>query len=204
MLVNYTNSSCSIFPGFYDTLLSDFNFDTEPQAPEGFEYDTRDFKKYMHDVGKLWTDELNASAAGDVIKNIKFVGIDSPRYYNYSTDKLELLVNINKRALNKYCYHEHATEFNDYLRENWSSRDGFYSFIPNNLNDFKRAENVEIMIEFYLLNIIDSFEDFELDIFEKLTGLQYEQYCLVDKNGVKYDYTISDDGESVILGEPIK
>ena len=200
MLVNYTNASCAIFPGFYETFLDDFCFDSEPEAPEGFYYDCRDFSTYAQEVGKLWTEELNASAAGDVIKSIKFKGIDSPRFYNYTTDKLELLVDINKHNLNKYCYHEHASEFNDYLRENWSSRDGFYSFIPNNIKDFKAEENVEIMIEFYLLNTIDNLEDFEVDIYEKIFPLQYEQFCLIDKNGVKYDYSISDDGESVVIG----
>lgn len=205
MQILYTNTSLDIFEGFYNSLLSDFNFETEPEAPKGFYYDVRDFKSYMQEVGAMWTDYLKtALQSQNIIKRVRFVGIDSPREYNFRTDRIELKIDFNSRKLREYCYKLHAAEFNEYLRDHWSSRPGFVSFVANNLNDFKQNENLEILIEFYLLNTID-FQELNDDLNEYLecNGVKMDYFCLSDATGCKYDYILTDDCESVIIGDKI-
>lgn len=44
------------------------------------------------------------------------------------SESIQLLVN--------YCINQHRTQFDKYLKDNFSSRDGFWSFWPNNVPDW--------------------------------------------------------------------
>lgn len=61
--------------------------------------------------------------------------IFSPSQYNFSTDSLDLDITIAKHRVMKYAK-DHKDSFNDFLYENYSSYDGFMSFIPNNYSDW--------------------------------------------------------------------
>ena len=69
----------------------------------------------------------------------------------------------------------------------------------------------QVMLEFYILSQ-DYFKetdcgwsDYKTDLYEPLNKMQWERLCLYsEKDGKYYDYTLSDDGESVIVGNEIK
>lgn len=117
---------------------------------------------------------------GDVIKKISTRNFElhSPREYNFTTDKLIVNVEFRLRALEYWCLKNKPEEFNKYLKENYSSYDGFISFVPNSISAFKdkyfneyktfkereRNNLINIMLEFYFECQID----FETDVNEQI------------------------------------
>ena len=197
--VQYQNWSCKIFEGFYESNL--FNSDTmyyfnqnEEDMPEGKCYDIVNFEGFCVDVCKEVTNKLwdNLYQDTNIIKDIRYVGMSSPQYYNYTTDKLNLDVDVDVEALEDYCFHDKMNDFNQYLKDNFTSYDGFWSFIDNNIIDFKSeyktrksegthidSKELQVMIEYYLLDNIN-LEHYQYDCCEVADYLVYQYAELID------------------------
>lgn len=161
----YENWSTDIFDGFYESML--YNSDSlyyitedEPKLKEGYIYDIN-YKEFTNDVAKnavslLWND-LNE----DIIKSMKFYKLWSPSAYNFATDRLQIKIDLDLNKLKSYCFKTHSFKFNKYLKDNFTSYDGFCSFVSNNISDFKyqyyddKTRCIAVMIEFYILNNIN-------------------------------------------------
>ncbi len=203
----YENSSCKVFPGFYESIL--FNSDTlyhfeYGNLPEGFCWG---FKKggYQSFVKQTCEDWVSA-----MIQNLKdnplnvqigkYRSIWSPREYNFSTDRIRFDVKFNLNELKKFCWKERRADFNDYLQKTWSSRSGFISFVPNNVvrfeydyknNDSKYKDNkdmlIDIMLEWYFLEyinfndvVVETIEEDFIRISENVTLQSEEDWSLWD------------------------
>ena len=157
--LKYINWSTEIFEGFYESNL--YNSD----CPS-----LKDFEKFTHRVGKYATAEMYHSLPYrdfTLIKKMKFAGIHSPKFYNFETDKLMIEITYDDDALASYCFEHNRNEFEIYLRQNFTSYDGFISFVANNVSDFKKQMDEEessdwsdrcsqVMLEFYLLQTLDT------------------------------------------------
>lgn len=161
----YENISTDIFPGFYESIL--FNSDTEHLANEVFE-DEKDreivnFKEFTEDVAKGCAEALkdNLYQDDEIIIDMSYHSLFSPNSYNYGTDKLRLNVEFNLELLKEFCFIKHEKDFEKFLKMNFTSCDGFVSFIENNLKDFKQkveekhTNHLEVMIEYYLLENVN-------------------------------------------------
>jgi hypothetical protein len=84
--------------------------------------------------------EILERACSDAKFKAKFTatGSYSPSYYNFSTDNAELLISFDDAKVLAYIY-AHLVKFSDYLKENFTSYDGFSSFVPNNWTEFSRG-----------------------------------------------------------------
>lgn len=156
--LKYTNWSTEIFEGFYESRL--YNSDC-PSLTNFDEFESR--------VGEYATEVMYESLplpAFGLITNMKFVGIASPKFYNFETDKLMIEITYDDDALASYCFEHNRNEFDIYLRQNFTSYDGFMSFVANNVSDFKKQMEDEessgwsdrcsqVMLEFYLLQNLD-------------------------------------------------
>ena len=178
------------FYGFYEShyyhcdMENDYNEMMDGCSgdnPKGKHYELTNFDEYKTDLCKEWVDIVKGQlefATGNVIRSIKYKRLDSPRFYNYETDKLVMIVDFRINALKLWCFKTKADKFEEYLKEHYSSRSGFISFIPNTLHDFKNKyynecrtnkererENLfNVMLEFYL----ECQVDFETDVNENL------------------------------------
>lgn len=165
--VRFINDNLIIFPGLYESEL--YNSDTDYLladalgASQGEEviYDFDEFKKI---AGKACVDSLNKELySHNVIIDMRYVGINSPTYYNYTTDKVIIDIDYNFIALVKYCKHTKRKEFDKYLADNYTSCSGYTSFIKNSAGDFfanswfnsHKNIAIQVMIEFYLINEVD-------------------------------------------------
>lgn len=169
MKITYINWSTEIFDGFYNSPL--YNSDTlywieEMDREEGYltknqEYDIN-FDDYKQDVAEKAVIKLEEfiNPADNIIHSMKYRGINSPQYYNYRTDRLLIDMDVNINSLKIYCFKTYKDNFNQYLKDNFTSYDGFISFVENNLYTFKHQYKedknrcLQVMIEFYLLNCI--------------------------------------------------
>lgn len=228
----YQNWSTGVFEGFYESLL--YNSDSvlnmvsgEPEPPEGYYYDVCDFSGFENEVGAearrlIW----NAIPDEDeIVKDMQFVGISSPRFYNYSTDRIEMEVDVNVDNLCKYCLSTNREKFNEYLKENFTSFSGFHSFVENNADEFEsnfieiadsgKAENeltryLNVMLEFYILRLDymksgeRDFSPYLYDLMEFANYALWDRLCLYcEKDGKYYQYTLDSTESKVIIGDSI-
>ena len=156
------------FPGFYESLFcnSDEFIDDEYEiqgeleelvSSKNFEvvYEYIDFNEYKIDVGKAYmknyVDKLIEVLPDDITEDNSFlfeineesIKITSPKYYNYSTDKAWVEVKANLKTLE--LIKKHGLELDDaegYIKQHFTSYDGFISFVSNDINIWKETKNI--------------------------------------------------------------
>lgn len=214
MVIEYTNFSKKVFPGFYETTLYSSGMFDYCECPDGFYLDFKrnGFQEYQIETSKDWAFEMarNLKENPIGIKILGYVGLDSPKEYNFYTDVLTLKIKVNVSRLKKFCLKDNRAEFDEYLKENWTSYDGFVSFIPNDAFSFeyryanrkeKRTELIEIMTEWYLLKFID-FDEITMSMYEGQYERLSEKTALIseaDDSEWNYDF----DGREYIPTEKI-
>jgi hypothetical protein len=136
------------FTGFYDSdhsalldnelesIFSDNNGDPLPSAGDSWEH--IDWTKVHTEYAKRYADtfcDLLSDGAGVPIR-LKFVELNSPRAYNFATDRI--FVEVSQRAV-KALYklatgHPAAkAQLDGQIHEKFTSYDGFMSFYDNSL-----------------------------------------------------------------------
>lgn len=145
--------SLPFFCGFYDSPLynSDIlywetteddmeywreRFDDETLTADDLDID---FPRFKEECAKAYIEVFfNNADCPKFIKNMKFSEIVSPLYYNYETDKIYVNVEFEDDWRDKVRTFMDANK--DYLtkriREDWTSCDGFNSFMDNNYDDW--------------------------------------------------------------------
>lgn len=189
----YHQFSTALFEGFYESNL--YNSDTEynlnrylnDDSENPKEYEIKDFSGFCRTIAErvplLLESDLNVDS--DILSDFCLLKIDSPRFYNYRTDRLVLSVNVDVELLKGYAYSSHPIEFESYLKENFTSYDGFISFVPNNLSEFLEWEetnqqsSIDVLIEFYLLSRID-LDSYRRDLYEFAYETAFEFSELTD------------------------
>ena len=156
-----------LFEGFYNSYL-DLSENIEVGEDEEYsmteeQFDNIDWNSTNENVSKFYLnyfkDELKDFFNEIGIINLDFVKVDSPKYYNYSTDKLVCNIEIDKgifvHELRKYDF----DDWEQFLKDNFTSYDGFISFYPNTsmewdelINEKIEDDNViiETLLKFYL------------------------------------------------------
>lgn len=204
----YCNFSPEVFPGFYDTDLvwtEDYDGEIAEKFRRDYFFTFRDFEKYKAAAAREWLSQMSASLdeggnpLGLVIRGIG--GVWSPKEYNWYTDQLLVDVQFDLRRLARYCLAEKRAEFDSYLRENWSDRPGFYSFIPDSADAFERQLRegkdrdslTDVMIEFYLLREVD-FRRVDMAVNENLYEIQAPFLAMEGPDGGLYKFEHTDGG----------
>ena len=69
----------------------------------------------------------------DFVESVEFLRVLSPKYYNYSTDKIECKITLAdgwENEMRKFIA-EHYDWLQDKITNDWTSCSGFISFIEN-------------------------------------------------------------------------
>lgn len=131
-----TNLVDFVYRGTYETQLGE-NISTIP-------YSKRD--EYQDDVAKMYLDDILAPAIEDMLPSdidddftLTYVDTYHPRFYNFETDSIQFTFAFSdavKSFMGKYA-ENHSVELNRYLRERFTSRDGFVSYVPNDYETWR-------------------------------------------------------------------
>lgn len=181
----YTPDNLEIFPGFYESLL--YNSDTEycanQEREEGEpEREIKDWDGFTEAVCKGITDVLRPILEReDFCTDVEYVGMTSPRYYNYSTDKLDIRMQLDLDALKDWVLSDDDRRdgFDAYLREKYTSYDGFCSFVENNIDGyFEKWEYPDVLVDYYVLcEIFDDPDVVNAKRYQReLTGYTWDIY----------------------------
>lgn len=211
------------FPGFYDTILApdderirDY---LEDDIIDEVEYPIKNFEKfetaiedtdyynffdntvYEESVGEAFVKALNDYIRGKGERIIdhfvfEYESIHSPAQYNFGNDEINGYVSVEFKKLAEYM-EANAEEFEKYLTEHYSSRDGFCSFVPTNLEDFRRElkeedkrtvdRDIGILVEFAIEKELGmSAEEISEELCEEALENIYEvDYC--DRYGFAHE-----------------
>jgi hypothetical protein len=138
---NTFNCYLPIFHGFYGSYWDEPDFEGEADhfnLPEKFPfYDYFNYKKYQEALSEKFCTVIEKSDMDQFIESITFKAIDSPQYYNFTNDKIDIEITVKKRAIKKYIY-EHLPAFVQWLIDHHRSRDGFNSFYSHTFEDWKK------------------------------------------------------------------
>tara|TARA_R100000655_G_scaffold30302_1_gene61108 strand:- start:1407 stop:1916 length:510 start_codon:yes stop_codon:yes gene_type:complete len=113
-----------IFTGFYNTI---FEIDLMFEDIEDIE--SIDYKKYENDISNQLC-EIVENQLSNFIKDIEFIKVDSPKYYNYSNDTIDCIITPKKQAILSYIK-QNYNNWCKYLKDNYTSYDGFISYYSN-------------------------------------------------------------------------
>ena len=203
----------SIHPGFYESWINPMNNGLEEMAIEdaidedegyikhkkGDHYNVEyDFKEYTKEVSSRIND-LFLNKINEIVANIQFEPkikklftkvseeLDSPREYNFSTDRAFIKVEVSKNNLIKviqWIYENYYDELKIAIKEDFTNYDGFLSFYPNDIDiwmnkDIIKLDHNELSTIFDIL--IDDGEDLTNDMIEISNEVFYEMNLKVVK-----------------------
>lgn len=145
------------FCGFYDSIFSDYienslNMDLENlhdslsklKINEFNCWQEMDYKQYMLDVADYIMDEYIDDLKGYLGRIIKLVDIDgsvsfdSPKYYNFETDKVYKTVAISEGGYKKLVefVRDNSYVSTIFFQNHFTDYDGFHSYYSNKLDDW--------------------------------------------------------------------
>lgn len=134
------------FEGFYQTIwdsafeVSDYEYRNEVVEDKDFTFDN---DRYQKAVCEAYTQQWERWLQQYVCKDIKlsFVGVWHPLAYNFSTDTIQAKIGLSDDAKNEIItkLENHREEIADWIKENHSSYDGFWSFLSDDLKDWNRS-----------------------------------------------------------------
>ena len=141
------------FGGFYNSIHSDI-IESYVEDME-YNWEDVDYKDTYNEYSKSYIKALN----NILDTNIVFKALNSPKYYNYSTDTIS--VELSKKdilKLFKYVKDEELKQevFNN-IKDTNTSKDGYVAFY--NYADFFKKENLDILIECLIDVIIENLQD---------------------------------------------
>ena len=148
------------FGGFYHSEHSE-NIENNIEV-YGYDWEDVDYKKTNINYCKAFLNRLGEELQID----LNFISLDSPREYNYTTDKI--FCSISKEDFKTLLDDYDNKELFNYIEEHSKSRSGFTSFYSG----YKAVkEETDIFLQ-YLFNYILINEDFNIYDLEYETELE--------------------------------
>lgn len=165
------NIKSPFFPGFYSGPfdVSEIEYDVVEseldyyRTEEGIDLDTEDlevnWESYTGAIIDKWVDVIRGYMPKSMVQDIEFTGLWSPKDYNPwrnggHTDEINLNVTMTpdwKAAVKKFMDSHHEA-LAARIKEDWTSYDGFISFMDNDIDDW--YQHIEDEDERYIECII--------------------------------------------------
>ena len=95
-----------------------------------------DFKAYSEDIVANWVDAWKDNAP-EIVLSVENEHMVSPRYYNFDTDRIYADIELRDdwKDVMRAFMEENREWLRKRIKEDWTSYDGFCSFMSNNFDD---------------------------------------------------------------------
>ena len=154
------------FGGFYNSIHSD-NIDWKIESEE-WNFDTVLWSETQKSYCESYIDRLN----NKLDLELKYIGLDSPKYYNFTTDKI--IAQIDRQfAVNKLLPLTYDKNFLNWANPLLKSRDGFRSFYDGIADLIKKSMDNDTEFEILMAMVVDWLID-DHCINEEIYDLEYE------------------------------
>jgi len=169
----------------YDYVITDINEireekELDPIDSNSIDVDNTSYKNY---IGKEYCKALVSNVLHNSILMVEFKEIDSPREYNFTTDKIVCDVIIDTDKVSEWVKDNRET-LAEYVQERFKSRDGFTPFYSNDIEVWDEATNGFTNFDFedgwvYINGIMevmfDENTDQEMDLYSNMERY-YSEY----------------------------
>lgn len=158
------NIELPFFPGYYESILyssddsywgikeeveyyhNDYAYD-DPEERAIYANITEDdldfdFEGYVKEMNDYWVDAFRSNMP-EIVVSVENVEMTSPKYYNFETDRLWADVKLCDDWQDKVraFMDENKDWLRDRIKKDWTSYDGFASFMSNNFDDTSRDDD---------------------------------------------------------------
>ena len=178
-----------LFRGTYETMWGVNEYEDNGDEIE-VEYNSSDFMKSIIDayINNQESILRDLKEAVNFITNIEFTGnFNSPREYNFSTDVIDFNLTVDVNKLNKTLNQlKDDVKFQTFLKDNYSSRDGFISFTPDNYKDIKEAIDTNNSESDQAIAAVITYLTQEQNILNEIEELVCEDWACNGYNGLDY------------------
>ena len=198
------NTFLPIFDGFYNSIfdadgeddeIQHINEEREKIGLEPITYDDCewDYKEYNLRVSEkcveVIEEELNDLLNIDM--NITFESLQSPKYYNYSTDSINIEIEMESLDVILEYLEENKENFTKYIKDRYTSYDGFTSFKSNDsdlwVEDISNVEDLSHKLGAVLDFILENEEYNTIDLYNGLDGVGCYILCTNYNELIKAD-----------------
>ena len=189
------------FPGFYNTCLEYHNIECDVSDiynirkeknfnldinSDDLDYDNKDYEtRVVKEICELIPDLLK-NRDMPVINKIQLEKIVSPREYNFINDSANVIVEVKPYLIRSYI-HNNKKKYEQYLKDNFTSCDGFMSFHDNyfsswqtQTNDFTNYENNHFhlgsLLDFIIKNMWEDIDEIILNMLEETSYCNIKNY----------------------------
>jgi hypothetical protein len=155
-------------PDTYWTYVWHEMFDIEYEAEEmniNVDDIDIDYDAFKKDLWSWLTDRFIENLNDELPKRIQFVRpkevtMHSPKYYNFSTDSINIELDINKYQFDEFLKRDKQKKWLDEYLSKYKSCDWFMSWTPSSYWELMREEDFERMVMCVLDYLLkDSEED---------------------------------------------
>lgn len=197
MTVELNTNLVRFFSGTYGSIWDELTEQDDDGKELYLDYKHEDLMRSIAEAYQYKASEIKRDLNIDFIKELRFTGgFYSPTEYNFKNDELDFTVDIDEEKLGLTIDRlENDEEFNKWLHEHYTSRDGFWSWTPNNYKELSEA----------IINHGDSFEQSigalvsylgrdaikGDDFYNSIEGMVFEDWRSNGYGGL--DYTLVDD-----------
>lgn len=177
MTVELDTSRCPLI--IPDTYGSGFQYEVADDMWEDFKYLMIDKAKEAIEYALKFTEDF-----ADAL--VVMGGFESPREYNFETDRIYFTLSFDDGALNR-AKAKLDSEFFDYIKKRFGSYDGFLSFYPVEKHEFYNAlegngrDDLAIaMLILYEFEKENSLEDYQKEYLEDVSEYANENGYFID------------------------
>jgi len=181
-----------LFPGFYGTIFESNDDDEDYEINEynqendtdydhdDFEWDYEDYRQQVSEGCCSGIENLLEKIGFDI--KVKFQKLVSPKYYNFTNDSINCEYELTQHEYDKVINYikSNWSAFEEYIKDGYSSRDGFISSKSNNPEVWMNNLKSESHLEHGFGSVLDFILENEEYTHESL-------YYEVDSVGVSYE-----------------
>lgn len=187
-------SSSTISEDLNTGILPVVNVDMYSLSDNLYEYDID--QKELDDIVLEIAPKYIEDTLSEILPNVSVIAksVYHPKQYNYSGDELEFDLVVDSNAYEELKEKTlNNPEFKQFLKDNYSSRSGFVSFMADDLDDFETQEEWKQMVQVIMFNIPkDKIE------------LNNDQYITEFMDNIYMNYAPIDDEDDLIENKSLK
>lgn len=160
---------CPLFPGFYNTIFEPceeneiYSHNQEHGTDLSYDDFEWDYEDYQDRVASAFVESFEREFK-DIMPgiDIKFQKVVSPKEYNFRNDSINIEVNMNFADF-MAVVNENKENIADYIRQNYTSRDGFISWHSNDVEDWCNPEYIQENLEHRIGALMEALAHAHLD-----------------------------------------